>query len=328
MIAAWEHGSDFHWIDGAGRSPAAAPWAGRSFGNGRQALIAALRHLRPSRVWLPDYYCLDVSHAVLDQGFEARSYQHCPGEPPEPFETMAGDVIVTVDFFGWGAPRMETPQGVTVLEDRTHRLHQGGHNWFASLRKTLPVPDGGWLVLAGPLESAPRRLEHVQAATHRLTGMLLKREYLAGRMPAKKVFRADSIAGEHGFSALPSQPLALSVELATQYDWTWWDERRRRNWDAFAEHYTGESTVCGGSDSTFVVLKCLDTSTREALRARLVAERIYPAVLWSLDGSRLPVSAAAHDFSETMLALHCDGRYGRAEMQTVADLCSSASPTG
>jgi len=328
MSAAWEHGSDFHWVDAAGHSPSAAPWPGRGFGNGRQALVAALRHLGASRVWVPDYYCLDVSHAVLDDGFEVRSYEHCPGREPNPFATEAGDVIVAVDFFGWGVPQLEVPPGVTVLEDRTHRLRQDGQNWFASLRKTLPVPDGGWLMLAGQIDAAPRRLEHVEAANHRLTGMLLKREYLAGRMPDKAAFREDSLAGERAFSAQPSQPLALSVTVATGYDWTSWDERRRRNWDAFADNYAGAPTLCGDSNSTFVVLKCPDNSTREALRAHLVSERIYPAVLWSLQGSRLSVSAEARDFSETMLALHCDGRYAPAEMQTVASLCSALFSRG
>lgn len=317
-----EHGSDFHWTDAAGRSPSAGPWAGQGFGNGRQALVAALQHLRASRVWVPDYYCLDVSHAVLDHGFEARSYEHCPGQPPKPFETTPGDVIVAVDFFGWGMPQLEAPQGVTVLEDRTHRLHQDGRNWFASLRKTLPVPDGGWLVLTDRVDPPPRLPGHAEAANRRLEGMLLKREYLAGRMPDKQAFRAEAIAGERGFGSLPCQPLALSVELATRYDWAWWHERRRRNWDAFADAYTGGPTLCGGSESTFAVLKCSDNPTREALRTRLVAERVYPAVLWSLDGSRLSVSAGSLDFSETMLALHCDGRYDPVEMRTVAALCS------
>lgn len=321
-LPAWEHGSDFHWMDVASRSPSATPWAGQSFGNGRQALVAAVRHLGASRVWLPDYYCVDVSHAVLDLGLEVRTYEHRPTDAPESFATQRGDLVVAVDFFGWGAPRIEVAPGATLLEDRTHRLRHGGSDWFASLRKTLPVPDGGWLALRERVDSPPTRLEHVEAANRRLTGMLLKREYLAGRMPDKAAFRADSTQGERGLGPLPSLPLSISVELATRYDWGPWHEHRRRNWNGFADAYTGEPTLLGGSDSAFVVLQCPNHGTRERLHARLVAESIYPAVLWPLTGSRLPVSPAARDFSKTMLALHCDGRYRREDMLKVASVLS------
>lgn len=325
MIPDWEHGSDFHWIDGAGRHPTRGPWRGQSFGNGRQALIAALRHLDAVTVWLPDYYCLDVTHAVIEHGFRARNYAHCPGHAPGHFDPEPGDVAVAVDFFGWGVPDLRGVTGVDeliVLEDRTHRIRTDGDRWFASLRKTLPVPDGGWLALGDAVPEPEPLAEHLNAANRRLSGMLLKREYLAGRMPDKGLFRAESVEGERNLAAAPSLPLRVSVELATRYDWRMWEDRRRLNWQAFRNSFTGSSRLCGGDTSTFVVLECRSREVRDELRDGLVGERVYPAVLWDLEHAQLPVSGGSRTFSETMLALHCDGRYDEADMRRVAALCS------
>ncbi|MGQ9708507.1 MAG: hypothetical protein ACUVUR_06495, partial [bacterium] len=60
---------------------------------------------------------------------------------------------------------------------------------------------------------------------------------------------------------------------------------------------------------------------RDFVRERLIASRVYPAILWSLE-SPVVTGIPPHnlDFSRRMLSIHCDGRYSKEDMLRVAEL--------
>jgi hypothetical protein len=65
---------------------------------------------------------------------------------------------------------------------------------------------------------------------------------------------------------------------------------------------------------------------REFVRRRLIEQNLYPAVLWPLDDALWTDIPARHrDFSRCMISLPCDMRYGRSDLERVAEAVALAS---
>lgn len=134
------------------------------FSSGRDALLRAIKlsRLQGKTLWLPHYFCPWVVKSAetfaANEGARVRFYAAYPTTGAE-FETLTeaatGDAVVAVDFFGtgfggWGEWKRANAD-VLLLADASHAPFAawareiGADFVFASLRKTLPVPDGGFL---------------------------------------------------------------------------------------------------------------------------------------------------------------------------------------
>jgi hypothetical protein len=166
---------------------------GAYFSTGRDALISLLASGRSEygwkRLWLPGYYCPDVVRSLIPLGLELRAYASLPGGPPDIRElpTRVGDVVLLVNLFGLlggsGLPaaslrsptdsRQRNLDRIVVVEDHTHDplslwARRSTSDWcFASLRKTLPLPDGGviWSPAGHPLPRPPALTLHRRLAS-------------------------------------------------------------------------------------------------------------------------------------------------------------------
>jgi hypothetical protein len=328
----WEHGSDLHLEVATGS--ASFPWSGHRhalFGSGRDALRALVEWGRTRgwrRILAPSYYCHEVTARVVDL-VEVRTYAHAPTAPaPTPVDTEPGDVVLRVALFG-GEPLPAVSGPGIVLEDHSHDLMS---HWsitsradfaFASLRKTLPLPDGGVLWSPRGLEipdERPVTLEHDRAALERLLAMTLKRHYLEGAAVDKEEFRSLSIDGEAGIShgevsgissfsrfRLPTLPAAE------------WREIRSVNRARFRAAL-GDASGLTLLDTPFAATILFDEGgVRDRVRDALIAARIYPAVLWPLDQvSHVEISSHEADIGRRLLSIHCDYRYDEADMARVA----------
>ena len=61
-----------------------------------------------------------------------------------------------------------------------------------------------------------------------------------------------------------------------------------------------------------LVLKLRNKEERDKLRMQMIENQIYPAVLWNVPES---ISDEIVEFSQTMLSVHCDGRYTLSDIQ-------------
>src|SRR5690606_7795309 len=130
---------------------------GRLYGSGRDALRALLRHGKTQLGWqrllIPSYFCQDVA-ASFTRELPTEVYVDRPGLRPDEraIATREGDAVLNVNLFGFRTAQwaFKLP-GVAVIEDHTHDPWSA---WaatsqadfaVASLRKTLPLPDGGVL---------------------------------------------------------------------------------------------------------------------------------------------------------------------------------------
>ena len=344
-----EVGAFFSLIPSPPGANVSVPWPTNRtlWGSGRDALRALLnwggRRKSWSRIWIPGYFCPQVTSALRKTEIEVVLYDDGPedefrGGLRLPFKR--GDVFMAVNFFGLRGPRFPRdfcPPFVEIVEDHTHDplsswACTSKADWcVASLRKTLPLPDGG--ILWSPLDregppSQVSTLAHERNSSRMLAAMMLKSLYLRGLSIPKNRFRDLAARSEKaiGSGAVSGMTTWSEMLLATMpvRDWR---RRRSRNAAILAESLceaTGFRVLspedAGAGCCPFGgVLIFKDRRQRDKIRARLVEAGIYPVVLWPLVRTEIPgISEAQRDLSRRIMILPCDMRYNELDMKHIA----------
>lgn len=357
----WEQGSEHSLIDAlaGGAGEMVDPWhAARAapsfYGSGRDAMRAILSHGREALGWrrllVPSYFCQEVVRALMAVGLEVMSYPDDPRDPQIDLESLAsrvgpGAAVLVSNTFGLrGSVDAEVirAKGAAVIEDHTHdpwsRWAHGSTADYAlaSLRKTLPIPDGGvlWSPRGHVVPSSPRATpERERASGRKLGAMWMKRLYLAGQAVEKEAYRALFAAGEAEIASGPISGMAdATLGLLRAFPVSAWRAIRRANYDHLRRAISGtpgidvlspvEADACPFS----VVCVLPSRARRDHVRARLSSSRIYAAVLWPFDDLALSdVPGRAVDLGGRSLSLHCDMRYGADDLDRVATVLRDAA---
>jgi RimJ/RimL family protein N-acetyltransferase len=342
----WEQGSDFHLVFEPGVLD--APWIGQAhtlWGSGRDAIRALLAWGRVEEGWarlfVPSLFCQDVVAALARElpvsvyGDPLQGAEHAQAQ-----SIAAGpkDVVLVVNTYG-ARSRPNIDNGAVIVEDHTHDplspwAFASDADWaVASLRKTLPVPDGGvlWSPKGRPLPPE-REITPVRAvaAFDRLAAMVLKSHYLQGLDVNKEAFRARAMIGERSMglgdiSGISDFSRARLPTLPARA----WREVRERNLTAFREAL-GDISGALLLDVPFAATLLFDSpEQRDRVRIKLIEGRIYPAVLWSLESPMVDgILERDIELSRRLLSLHCDFRYGVADMRRVARAVRAALANG
>jgi hypothetical protein len=339
----WEVGSEFHWDDGVlvDACGAAEEWLPAPhvlFASGSGALTTLIRELKPGRLHVPTYFCMGVVAALaahMDLGW----YRELPdgaGPHLDPLHAEPGDAVLVNNLFGrgypepWDAWAREHPR-VTVIEDHTHDPLSG---WarassaaycVASLRKTMPVPDGAvlWSPRGEPLP-APVGAES-PAASQKLAAMVLKASWLRGRDVDKPAFRALQQAGEVGLRDCAAPASAFTQAVLPRLDVSRLRSVRAENARVLVKSlgFGWYPLTHGPPDAVpfNVQLLCRSEAARDALLAHLAAEQIFAPVHW-----RQPVTefwsgdAVAAEYAARLLTVPVDHRYDTVDMQRIVDV--------
>jgi hypothetical protein len=250
------------------------------------------------------------------------------------------DVVIAVNYFGvrtgdgWGGWRKRNE--CVLVEDHSHdpvsgwSLRSNAEYAFASLRKTLPVPDGAilWSPRGLPIpESAPSASP---ASALKLAAMLWKQGYLEGRSSpeAKTAYRAWQVEGERGFEqADVSFATALSQQYLSSGVPVCWRELRVQNakhllsklrestdlWPIFTE-WPQDAAPLGA------VFEFESQGQRDAMRQHLQKCGVYCPVHWpAVEG----IDAAARDLAGRLLTIPTDQRYGTTDMEKIASFVTN-----
>ena len=347
--ARWEVGSEFDWSGGVleGRPVAAPPWPepNRLFASGRAALLALARSRggeRP-RLHLPTFFCTEVASA-LAEAFDLSWFPDLPGDEAPDLTALRprpGDLVLAVNFFGARdpAPWLEWTarhDDVLVVENHTHSplspwaCESRAAFAIASLRKTLPVPDGALLwsgagrPLPGPQGTPP------SGAYRKLAAMVLKHAWLRGAPVSKERFRHLQITGEETLEHdLLPRATEFSSEVLSCLDARRLFERRERNVAHLLRLVAGLpgrgwrplfGTWPAGATPFNLVLACRGVDVRERLRVFLVEHGVFACVHWRQDDGPSPDDQRARDLAGRLLTVPADHRYSRQDMEQVAEV--------
>jgi hypothetical protein len=320
--------------------PAAASW----YLLGRHALVGVLRLLpRGSRrLWLPSYFCFDV--ADYWKGFiEVVIYNDDPLRSAPEWSTLrptAEDIVIAVNYFGirsgdeWRSWRERNE--CVLVEDHSHdtvsgwALRSNAEYAFASLRKTLPVPDGGilWSPRGLPLPASVPSANPASAL--KLAAMLWKRDFLERHLnpEVKAVYRAWQLEGECAFEKSDvTFATSLSQEYLSAGVPVGWRESRVRNAKCLLAKLSNSTdfrpifTDWPEDAAPLGAVFELDSGEqRDALRHHLQENGIYCPVHWpATEGS----DQAARNLAAKLLTIPTDQRYGTSDMEKIASIVTN-----
>ena len=327
-----EFGSDFHYIsDIRNRGNTLSDFYPNAnyYADGRQALIHLYQSQGWQRLWIPEYFCYEVVESLKQAGLDLRFYADWPGyhNDSETLDAIhrhghfkPNDAVLRVNYFGTRSYRNSERLPVTVVEDHTHDLignwvfHSTADWCIASLRKTLPIPEGGilWSPLRLPLPEAPEKSEkNEEIAAIRWEAMKLKAGYLAGEDIEKETFRSGFINTEDYFDSAPVCSLDnTSQEYLESFNVKEWYGKKRDNWNLLRDIRKDGVHILLSEDTDsypFSLILLFDfLDERNRVRRALIDKNIYPAVLWNIPA---PTEGEIFQFSRGMLSIHCDGRY-------------------
>jgi hypothetical protein len=315
------------------------------FGSGRAALHALCRRWMEKhpdvRLWMPEYFCPDVV-SFLRSRIPLAFYPDDPqrdGPELSSLRVSPGDMVLAVNYFGvrsgarWSEWRESTPSAA-LIEDHTHdpqslwARSSKADFAFASLRKTIPLPDGAiaWSPRALPLPAAAPDGTPLGSSL-KLAAMLYKRLYLesGGTRPGlKRAFLDLQKRGEQMVAEPHEETIsAWSLDRVCGGNPDSWRNRREHNVQlllALAPHADGGKPLFvswpDGHCPFNAVYVFADEAARDRVRNRLIAARVYTPVHWPLHGS----DSASIRLSKRLLTIPVDFRCDDEQIRRIASL--------
>jgi dTDP-4-amino-4,6-dideoxygalactose transaminase len=353
-----EIGSDFHlfgltvskidysaWFNGSGQ------WTG----SGRDAFRVAIEKLglqSGDEVLLPAYLCEDVVTPFAKIKAVCRFYR-CDRHLEADMEDLKRKIgrntraLVIIHYFGFPQKKIanfirENQFPIVVIEDVSHALFsqvEGRRAWgeadisVASLRKLLPLPDGGYTAYhrSDDCDSSTaityrHSLGHGLSVSCRFFAAVLKSIWLRLPILPKRVFRQFFFLGEKFLSAYP-KPAAMSTLsrfILRHLDWQAIVLIRRRNYAYLAEGLSGIEGVQllypEMPEGVCPLGLPIIVDDRSRLALHLIENKIYTPVHWEL-----PATVDRDEFSDAwyisdrVLTLPIDQRYDLTDMQRIVE---------
>lgn len=333
-----EFGSDFHFPlpACAGDAPSESFLFSPGFSlfvSGRSALYALLaegiREFGWTKVYFPSYYCHEVVEFVNNPPVEVNYYRYNPAQenidPGQSPDDTKGAVIINVDYFGLKKLQWEDYSEATIVDDLTHNLQAWKDSkadfCFGSLRKDLPVPVGGFCFSKSHAVPAAYDPALELLAARKLSGMFLKKEYLEGNADvSKEVFRELLISGEKEFGDLKTNAAipGISRALLESLDVEKITEAKISNGQhglKLLGEIPGTRINFGKDKAGFgLVLELSSSRRRDSLKACLIHQNIFPAVLWP--DQKYDRDA---DLERKLLFVHMDYRHSKEDVEFICN---------
>lgn len=336
----WEVGSEFDWSNDATILTGAGtllPETYELFSTGRSVLLS-IQHLlnsnqRRLRLHLPSFFCMDVA-VDLKTVFDLYWYQDLPTEQAPNFNSLhplPGDLVLAVNFFGVRAGKvwqdwLRQHNDIILIEDHTHDpfspwAQQSTASYaMASLRKTLPIPDGAiiWSPQNMPLPQPSTAIS--SGADQKLAAMLLKRAYLKGANISKDAYRLLQIQGEQYLSTETNCTASIfTSNILNCLNISELRQKREANIQQFIQLCLAKThsnwkplftTWPSGAVPFNSILLFKNIKIRENLRKFLIHQNIFATVHWQQPFREFTSSdPAAINLSNHILTIPTDHRY-------------------
>jgi dTDP-4-amino-4,6-dideoxygalactose transaminase len=349
MEKRWEVGSEFDWSNSAiagSTVPNMFPDRHELFSTATGILLSIHQLLKagkaPVRVHLPSLFCMHVA-SHIQKVAEICWYRDLPTEPTPDFDSLRphpGDLVVAVNLFGIRQQKpwqdwLQHHQDVVLIEDHTHDPFSNwaeqstAHYAIASLRKTLPIPDGAIVWSPQGIELPKPSLAQPWGTYYKLMAMLLKRAFLDGAEISKDTYRLLQTQGEKYLSDETDAGVSIFTrEILNCLNISELRQRREANIKQFIELISRTENPDWkplfkswflGTVPFNSVLVCQNNQIREELRQFLVNCNIFPAVHWQQPlGGISSHDKIAIDLSNRILTIPLDYRYSSEDISQIS----------
>lgn len=318
--------------------------------SGRNAIEALLCFLYQNgsikKLLLPDYMCETVKDAVTRAGVPwecygiDRAYDFSIEEINSKLSDETG--IFIAHFFGKKMPEQALNEivnwkkkGVLVIEDITLSLFSCdedlgvgfGTYTLGSLRKWLPVPDGGFVcsescgVPQAPICSCVSKYTDFYFAVQ-----AMKRDYVQGQYTdsilKKKYMEIYAMSIKELFSDYRLYPLSdWTRNYLQNYDIDEIIRKREENYDYLYEKLSDIHWITCKIERQKGYLPLgmvIQVEDRDELLSYLIENGIYCNVHWRLEESENQPELTF--LTRHSMTIPCDQRYGKAEMNYIVDV--------
>ena len=324
----WESGSFFPAYRGPIAEDSYITQPNLLLATGRQAIAAAFfqgqQHYGWQRLLLPEYFCPQVTSWLAEE-CPVDTYACSPQHFTWPRRLEKGDAVLALAYFGHPPPLERGPPGEQLILDVTHDpfaawIPSSGASYaIASLRKTLPVPDGGllWSPSKLPLELGNSLGPPLAIADDLMQAMENKADYLEGRGFSKSSWRTSFSQAESELMTASALSLGSPTtrNLLEHLPISLFRERRSSNIQAVTRLVPQDPRVCVWPSSFGLILLFSDSATRDQMRKELEQRNVYAAILWSIKDERRKDRRL--DFGLRMLHIHTDYRYSSSDMHRI-----------
>lgn len=300
--------------------------------SGRDALKAIAREFSPRTVLLPALSCDSMVLPFELYGHKIQLYRLHSDYSVNLDSLKIGQeptLLLYMNYFGRPAisdtslEMLRARGNITFIEDRTHNLIWNRTSSFkpdymmASLRKWLPIPDGGllWGKINKPLSA------DTSFSSTRLKAQCMRHEFLIGgdekiKTEYRKIFStvSDIMDGDE-----PSAMSAYAYAKAAAADWEELRQIRSQNAKTLIEMLSSSPFITfiqdkPGRSDLYVPFT---VPNRDEVQRRLSSMGIFNTVIWPLSIQQKAACQTAKFTEENMLAAPCDQRYTPDDMKYI-----------
>lgn len=334
MIKNKEFGSDFHYLlndhdKNITSDHFLEKHVDQYYFSGRVALYEiinfGIENLGWKKIYAPTYYCHEVYHFIQNLNITIEFYKYNPIDNQIEFEIedSKDHAILNVNYFGIISPNFSDLKKVSIIDDITHDLtlieNSCADFIFGSLRKTLPVPVGGFVKSKYQLRKILSNEFSEEIAIQKITAMYLKSQYLKGLLESKDMFRKLFIDAENNFENLQTVSLipATSKTIIDSQSFQKIIDTKKNNLKVIKStlvHNDIFSLITSIDGNDFAcILRFDNKKNRDELRNHLIHSNIFPMVLWPNQ-----INEMDKHIEDTLLFIHVDFRYDANDMKYIS----------
>ncbi|MGE3063409.1 MAG: hypothetical protein AB7T10_07220 [bacterium] len=296
------------------------------FSSGRSAIFSLFSRLKQEEILFPDFYCREMIEPVLKTGTEIAFYTIKDDLVADTDSIIAPKRIKYIyinDYCGirdYKLQEFAEKKRLIPIIDRTHSLFSNypfdSGIQLGSLRKILPVPDGGFLInfkekaIMGERDSSFYLLK--------LDAKILRELFERGSKDEgfEKEYVMLSEAGEKKIKINSKKISLYSEKVFSSYNIDSVAKKRKKNYRVLISHKEIKRICPIKSADSNVVFQSLPllVDGRDAVKRRLADKSIFAPVLWRGDSS----------LSKRIINIPLDEEYSEEDMNRTAEAIINA----
>ena len=292
------------------------------FNSGRASIVAAVKAVSPTKLYIPYYNCSVVREALERAGISYSLYSLDENLEPALAQIEAGAWILYVHYFGIASEdkiRAVANKYRNVIFDNTQAFYakpvlDGNCMNVYSPRKFVGLTDGGYLVWSGPQEVSEAYPQDVSWAR---AGFLFKSIEL-GTNAAYQDNLESKLCLAEGIKRMSE----LTRRMLRSVDYEDLAQRRERNYRVLVERFrsVNELRLPMEGFAPFVYPLLIE---EPGLRQRVVGNHIYTPQWWKYLLNEVPQDSVEARLSKWLLPLPVDQRYTEQDMNEMAGIVLS-----